>query len=157
MRHKLLIFLFLCLLCCEFSEEDLQGPPDKPKNDKNKDQDESAQEEFASSAEDEDGAAALKIVPAPDLTKERDRRKGEVTVHVEIRDRDAVDLLMLDHAKVIQKMVQEIGIKNVMIEEADMDIPADLDELPPPPEVKSKELTTKKWKPKPYMILPQQS
>ncbi|XP_068893612.1 protein sel-1 homolog 1 isoform X3 [Tenebrio molitor] len=130
MRHKLLIFLFLCLLCCEFSEEDLQGPPDKPKNDKNKDQDESAQEEFASSAEDEDGAAALKIVPAPDLTKERDRRK------------DAVDLLMLDHAKVIQKMVQEIGIKNVMIEEADMDIPADLDELPPPPEVKSKEMTT---------------
>ena len=85
MRHKLLIFLFLCLLCCEFSEEDLQGPPDKAKSE-NKD-DEKTEGDFVSSVEDDDDAPALKVVPAPDLTKERERRKGKVTVHVEIRDR----------------------------------------------------------------------
>lgn len=45
---------------------------------------------------------------------------------------------MLDQAKVIQKMVQEIGLKNVMIEEPD-DTP--IEELPPPPELPVKELT----------------
>lgn len=147
----------MCLLCCEFSEEDLQGPPDKSKKD-DKD-DEKADEYYISPSEDEDGASALRVVPAPDLTKERERRKGKVTVHVEIRDRgfskgivgdtnandeisDAADLFMLDQAKVIQKMVQEIGLKNVMIEETDPSDSNDIDELPPPPEIEEKELTS---------------
>ena len=47
---------------------------------------------------------------------------------------------MLDQAKVIQKMVQEIGLKNVVIEETDLET-SEVDELPPPPEIKQKKMS----------------
>lgn len=46
---------------------------------------------------------------------------------------------MLDQAKVIQKMVQEIGLKNVVIDDEE-DISEE--QLPSPPEVPEPELTT---------------
>lgn len=46
---------------------------------------------------------------------------------------------MLDQAKVIQKMVQEIGLKNIIIDDEE-DIPEE--QLPSPPEIPERELTT---------------
>ncbi|XP_015836829.1 protein sel-1 homolog 1 isoform X1 [Tribolium castaneum] len=125
MCHKLLIFALVCLICCEFSDESLQGPTKSKRDEEEK-------------SDDSDETSPLRVVPAPDLSKDRDRRKGKLTVQVEIRDRDAVDLFMLDQAKVIQKMVQEIGLKNFMLEEPE-ELP--LEDLPPPPELPAHEPT----------------
>lgn len=87
-RFKLLFLLFVCFLCCEFSEEDPQGPPDKSNTDKTNDaDDDEVVSDYVSPVEEDETSKVFKIVPAPDLTKERDRRKGKVTVHVEIRDK----------------------------------------------------------------------
>lgn len=79
MRYKFFILLSIIILSCEFSEENLQGPPyETKKSDDSGDSDEeSNSEEFIASIEDtEDGATALKIVAAPDLSKENEKRKG---------------------------------------------------------------------------------
>lgn len=81
MRHKVVVFLLIIVLCCEFSEESLQGPPAEQKR---KDGDDEAEkdksEEFISSIKDEEGASALKVVSAPDLTKESEYKKGAAIV-----------------------------------------------------------------------------
>lgn len=75
MRVKIYVFIFLMLLCCEFSDENLQGPPENRKK-QSTSESESDKDEFVASVEDDDENNALKIVPAPDLTKEKERKKG---------------------------------------------------------------------------------
>lgn len=70
-----LILLLITLLCCEFSDE-LEGPPTNGKNDK-KNRDKSLLD--GKESEDDLDDSVLKIVPAPDLTQEREKRKGKVT------------------------------------------------------------------------------
>ncbi|XP_018573433.1 protein sel-1 homolog 1 isoform X2 [Anoplophora glabripennis] len=109
MRYKLLI-IFLTLICCEFSDENLQGPTEK-KDKKNSDLNEeetSKKEEFVGSIEDEDGATTIRIESVPDLSNERDHHKSNEIINREISE--AVDIFMLDQAKVIQKMVQEFDL-----------------------------------------------
>lgn len=72
MTIKIYIFVVISLLCCEFSEESLQGPPSE-----NKKQDNSENSEVTNV---EDEESALKIVPAPDLSKEKERKKGNALV-----------------------------------------------------------------------------
>lgn len=75
MRVKIYVFIFLMLLCCEFSDENLQGPPENRKK-QSTSESESDKDEFIASVEDDDENNALKIVAAPDLTKEKERKKG---------------------------------------------------------------------------------
>lgn len=72
-KIHLKIFVLISLLCCEFSEESLQGPPSENK----KQQDENGEVVTSVSDEDEE-ESALKIVPAPDLSKEKERKKGNL-------------------------------------------------------------------------------
>lgn len=78
MRYKILL-LFLTLICCEFSDESLQGPPEKKdkKNDEGVEEETSKKGEFIGSIEDEDGATTIRIESAPDLTNERDHHKSK--------------------------------------------------------------------------------
>lgn len=128
MRYKLLIFL--TLICCEFSDESLQGPPEK-KDKKNSDlhEEETSKKEFIGSIEDEDGATTIRIESAPDLNNERDHHKK------------AVDIFMLDQAKVIQKMVQEFDLFS-NLQESDESL--EVEEEPQLPEslLHPKEFTT---------------
>lgn len=75
----LFIFLFLMIICCEFSDENLQGPPEtETQNKKTQDNEEKSEsKEFVSSIEDTGGATAIRIEPAPDLTNEREQPKGK--------------------------------------------------------------------------------
>ncbi|KAK9747399.1 hypothetical protein QE152_g5344 [Popillia japonica] len=88
MRYKFYILLSIVILACEFSEENLQGPPyETKKSDDSSDSDEeNNSDEFIASIEDtEDGATALKIVAAPDLSKENEKRKGLMFLSVFVR------------------------------------------------------------------------
>lgn len=76
MRSQL-ILLLLTLICCEFSDENLQGPPETPESKSKKTDDkDSDQKQFVASIEDRDGATAIRIESAPDLTNEREQAKG---------------------------------------------------------------------------------
>lgn len=70
--RKINVFILIALLCCEFSDETLQGPPSE-----NKKQGDSENSEVATSSINDDEESALKIVPAPDLSKEKERKKGK--------------------------------------------------------------------------------
>lgn len=77
MLRKLFLLTLIALLCCEFTDEQqLEGPPNvnnkKVKNDKDVDN--------ALNNEEDDEDGPLKIVPAPDLTQEREKRKGVLTL-----------------------------------------------------------------------------
>lgn len=73
MRPFLCSFLLVVLICCEFSEENLQGPPSKNKN---KDREED-KDDIVSKADDLNEYGGLKVVPAPDLSQEKERNKGD--------------------------------------------------------------------------------
>lgn len=74
----LVVLLLFFIICCEFSDENLQGPPDKTEENKksNEDEDETVSTEFVASIEDVEGTTAIRIEPAPDLTNERENVKG---------------------------------------------------------------------------------
>lgn len=79
MPAKLYVLIVVSLLCCEFSEE-LQEPSSENKKQDQEESSEVENDEFVSSVEDDnEEATALKLVPAPDLSKEKDRRKGNQT------------------------------------------------------------------------------
>lgn len=73
------IFILIALICCEFSDENLQGPPETTESRNKKDKDDN-QKQFIASIEDRDGATAIRIEPAPDLTNEREQPKGEYII-----------------------------------------------------------------------------
>ncbi|KAK9875383.1 hypothetical protein WA026_007778 [Henosepilachna vigintioctopunctata] len=127
MRHKFLLFLVISVICCKLSNADLQGPEE---SNKKQNSDEENKNVITSFHEENDGTPTLKIIQAPDLSKENDKR------------RETVDLLMLDQAKVLQKMVEELDIiKNSILDEGSIDNKDE--ELPPLPEsiLNPKELT----------------
>lgn len=74
MISKILLFIYIALICCEFSEESLRGPEVKKKA-----EDEETTEDIIASIKDEEGASALKIVSPPDLSKEKEQKKGTLT------------------------------------------------------------------------------
>lgn len=77
MPAKLYIFIVVSLLCCEFSEENSQEASSENKKQDQEESSEVENDEFVSSVEDDnEEATALKLVPAPDLTKEKERKKG---------------------------------------------------------------------------------
>lgn len=132
---KLIVFVFIAILCCEFSEENLQGPPAETKREKNSEDD-----DFTSSVEEEeedDKTVSLKIVSAPDLTQDREKRKGDNKLD-EISE---AEIFVIKQAKFLQKVVQEIdGLKYQIVTR---NAPEEVEEeLPPAPEhVKEKVLT----------------
>lgn len=134
MRHKLIYFLFLALLC-EFSKGEAQGPPDNSKKQKEvQDRQEKQSEDtsqnvivedkpFVSSIEDRQGTSPLRVQDAPDLSKSADTS----TRDKDVLDSSAIKIIMLDKAKVLEKLVEEFDImssEDEVIEE----------ELPPVPE-----------------------
>lgn len=125
MRYKFLLTILLFLFIETFGNG-VQGPPtDKKKND-----DESG--EYISQVNNVDGeeVSALKVVSAPDLSKERDRRKGDSK---EDESSESVDLSMLKQAKWLQKMVQEIGGFQYTIVSNDQEISGSIEDEEPPP------------------------
>lgn len=74
----LLLWLFFFLICCEFSDENLQGPPDVQDDKKsNDDDDETVTNEFiASIDQDQDGGTAIRIESAQDFANEKEDVKG---------------------------------------------------------------------------------
>lgn len=76
MPAKLCVLILVSLLCCEFSDENrLEASSENKKQ--NQGDSEVENDEFVSSVEDDnEEATALKLVPAPDLTKEKERKKG---------------------------------------------------------------------------------
>ncbi|KAJ8977951.1 hypothetical protein NQ317_008142 [Molorchus minor] len=122
MRYKVFLLVFLTILCCEFSDESLQGPPektDRKNNDAEEDETNSKKSDFIASIEDGEGATAIRVEVAPDLGNEREQH------------REAVDIFMLDQAKVIQKMVQEFDLLNSL---HDNELPLEPEEEPEIPE-----------------------
>lgn len=83
----LLLLLFFFIICCEFSDENLQGPLAGISEDENinSNDDDDGEEDtnpkkyIASIEEDQDGATAIRIEPAPDFTNERENVKGLLT------------------------------------------------------------------------------
>uniref|UniRef100_A0A6P7G3Y7 Protein sel-1 homolog 1 n=1 Tax=Diabrotica virgifera virgifera TaxID=50390 RepID=A0A6P7G3Y7_DIAVI len=136
MQYKFLLLLFLMLICCEFSDETLQGPSEvseKKSKDSKSENETPKKREFIASIEERDGATAIRIEPAPDLTNERERQKGD---NIDSEISEAVDLFMLDQAKVIQKMVQHLDIVNSLQQNTAFDEPI---EVPPIPASSSEE------------------
>ncbi|KAL3286272.1 hypothetical protein HHI36_000781 [Cryptolaemus montrouzieri] len=128
MRHKYLFFLVISMVFCGLCTGALQGPKE---TNKKQNSDEETENFITSFHEEDDGTSALKIVQPPDLSKEKDKRK------------ETVDLLMLDQAKVLQKMVEELDlIKTSIMDESQSDISTE-EELPPLPDhiLHPKELT----------------
>lgn len=126
MRYKFLLVLLL-FLSIETLGNGVQGPPtDKKKKDDEKSND------YISQINNDDGeeVSALKIVSAPDLSKERDRRKGDGR---EEDSAESVDLSMLKQAKWLQKMVQEIGGFQYTIVSNDQEIIGSIDDEEVPP------------------------
>ena len=77
MRYKLFVVVVIVALCCRYSNGELAGPPHKNRKEQDGDSVENKSEEFIESTEvNDNGVTALKIVPAPDLSKEQDKRKG---------------------------------------------------------------------------------
>nr|XP_022904422.1 protein sel-1 homolog 1 isoform X1 [Onthophagus taurus] len=115
MRYKLLLFIFITLLCCEFSEESLEGPPGDGKK-KESDQDDTKKDYDSENSLEVEDLDALKIVAAPDLSKDQDKHtKGELKLSDEISE--AVDIFVLNQAKFLQKVVQDFdGIKYAIIQ-----------------------------------------
>lgn len=122
------IFVFLLIVFCELSQETVTGPPEKKKDSDS----EESKDEFISSIRDGDGASALKIVSAPDLSKEGGSQKSRS----EDEPMDASDLLLLKQAKWLQKMVQEIdGLKyTIVTENQEIETVMEEEEIPPLPE-----------------------
>lgn len=144
MRHKIYFFLLcLFLFFVDTFEDGVQGPPtDKRRTDD--EEDASKSKEYISHVYDEDAGdvSALKIVPAPDLSKERDRRKGDGTETEE--STESADILMIKQAKWLQKMVQEIGGIQYTIVSENQEIEAAMDDEEAPPVLEplpQKELT----------------
>lgn len=74
----LIVFLLCFIICCEFSDENLQGPPAAQDENKesSEDDEDTITKEFIASVEERDGATAIRIEPAPDLTNEKENVKG---------------------------------------------------------------------------------
>lgn len=122
---KLFLFVFIAVLCCEFSEENLQGPPAETKKEKNNEDD-----DFTSSVEEEedDKTVSLKIVSAPDLSQDREKRKGDNNAD-EISE---TEIFVIKQAKFLQKVVQEIdGLKYQIVTRSTPE--EEEEELPPAP------------------------
>ncbi|XP_060521129.1 protein sel-1 homolog 1 [Cylas formicarius] len=133
MHHKTIILICVMIMCCEFTEETAKGPPEKKKDESEEVQTEEdstyyESKEFVASIEDRDGTTAIRIEPAPDLTKEQDKQK------------EALDFIMLNQAKLIEKMVKDFNILN-RVKDSDKNL--EPEELPPVPASVSqlKELT----------------
>lgn len=127
MRYKFVVLLsfvlFIETLC-----NGVQGPPTEKRK---KDEDHGSQE-YISQVQNENGEemSALKVVSAPDLSKERDRRKGDSKDEDTL---DTADLSMLKQAKWIQKVVQEIGGFQYTIVSNDQEISGTIDDEDAPP------------------------
>ncbi|XP_045460134.1 protein sel-1 homolog 1 isoform X2 [Harmonia axyridis] len=127
MRYKILLFIVISFANYELSIGALRGPLE---SNKKQNPDEDTKSYLTSYNEEDDESSALKIVQPPDLSKEKERKK------------ETVDLLLLDQAKVLQKMVEELDfIKTSIIDESPTDHSEE--ELPPMPEslLHPKELT----------------
>lgn len=112
MRYSLVVILYLVFF--DISSGTLQAPRENKKDDSDKKENKSPLDNK------ENRENVLKVVAAPDLTKDKNSR------------RDAVDLLMIDQAKILQKMVEELDlIKTSMMEE----VQTETEELPPEPEI----------------------
>ncbi|CAG9854135.1 unnamed protein product [Phyllotreta striolata] len=136
MESKFYFMLFVMLICCEFSDENLQNPTVNDQKKKDSDRgDTDEKTEFIATIEARDGATAIRIEPAPDLTNEK-YSKDDI---VESEVTESVDLFMLDQAKVIQKLVQHLDMVNFQENNGLTEV----EELPPPPEaaLKEKQLT----------------
>lgn len=137
MRYKIIVVLLILFI--ETFGEGVQGPPT---NEKKKKDDDAKTEEYISHVRgDDEELSALKIVSAPDLSKERDRRK-------DTKDDDSIvesaDITMLKQAKWLQKMVQEIGGFQYTIVSNDQEIAGTIEDEGAPPELEPlppKELT----------------
>lgn len=155
MRHKICFFLLcLFLFFVDTFEDGVQGPPtDKRRTDD--EEDASKSKEYISHVYDEDAGdvSALKIVPAPDLSKERDRRKGDGSETEE--STESADILMIKQAKWLQKMVQEIGGIQYTIVSDNQEIEAAIDDEEAPPVLEplpQKELTPEEIEGKIYYM-----
>lgn len=126
MRYKFIVIVSI-LLFIEALGNGVQGPP----TDKRKKDDDSKTEEYISQVHNEDGeeVSALKVVSAPDLSKERDRRKGDGKEEEESKDSAVVSMLQ---AKWLQKMVQEIGGFQYTIVSNEQEFSGTMDEDVPP-------------------------
>lgn len=129
MKNGKLFLLFLMLICCEFSDESVQRPDLQEKKTKGTDNHNDVQEkrEFIASIEERDGATAIRIEPAPDLSNEKHSKDDIIDNEIS----EAVDLFMLDQAKVIQKMVQHLDMVNNL---QDSTVFNEIEEVPPIPE-----------------------
>lgn len=86
-KYKFAIYLIICLICCEFSEENPQGPQKSKKDDS---EEETRTSNHDPQTSDPDDFSALKIVPAPDLVKDRDHKKGKVKIRMELQDTGSI-------------------------------------------------------------------
>lgn len=127
MRYKFVVLLSF-LLFIETLCNGVQGPP----TEKRKKDEEQTSQEYISQVQDENGEemSALKVVSAPDLNKERDRRKGDSKEEDVL---ESADLSMLKQAKWIQKVVQEIGGFQYTIVSSEQEISSALDDEDAPP------------------------
>ncbi|XP_030753370.1 protein sel-1 homolog 1 [Sitophilus oryzae] len=125
MNGKLLLVLFLALVCCEFSEESVQGPPEFKKSTESDEETsestktEPQREQFVASIEERDGTTAIRIEPAPDLTKQKENEKENRL--------PSTNFIMIDQVKVIEDIVKDIDALNKREDPDD-------EELPPIPE-----------------------
>lgn len=145
-RHKTYLVIFFTFFLYINTLANVQGPPtDKKKAAEDDSSENTKDKEYISQVykEEPGEVSALKVVPAPDLSKERERRKGEGTASEETTE--SADILMIQQAKWLQKMVQEIGGIQYTIVSDSQEVEASIDEEELPPVLEplpEKELTT---------------
>lgn len=133
-RHKTYLVIFFTFFLYINTLASVQGPPtDKKKVTEDESSESTKDKEYIAHVykEDPGEVSALKIVPAPDLSKERERRKGEDTGSEETTE--SADILMIQQAKWLQKMVQEIGGIQYTIVSDSQEVEATIDEEELPP------------------------
>lgn len=160
MRHKIYLVIFCTFLFYVSTfESGVQGPPtDKKKETEDETSNNYKDKEYVSSSkaydDDMEEVSALKIVPAPDLSKERNRRKeGEPSGE---EPAESADILMIKQAKWLQKMVQEIGGIQYTIVSDNQEIESSVDDNEVPPLLEplpEKELTSEQLEGKIFFTL----
>nr|XP_023012309.1 protein sel-1 homolog 1 isoform X1 [Leptinotarsa decemlineata] len=141
MSFKLCVIISLLLICCEFSDENLQGPTDEGRSNNKKSRKDG-------DTKDEEIVVPFDHTAAPE-SMETETDMNSETEKVTLSENEiseVVDLFILDKAKVIQKMVQHFDLVNSLQENL-VGVPEKVPPLPEgalhPPELTEEEIEAK--------------
>uniref|UniRef100_A0AAR5QCP3 Uncharacterized protein n=1 Tax=Dendroctonus ponderosae TaxID=77166 RepID=A0AAR5QCP3_DENPD len=123
MRHKVLVIVFLTLVCCEFSEEVAQGPPDSSKKTSDKDDTSEAQSDEEIITFDE--SDVIKVNTGQRRQSLNNLESVETTSNNEnlkdLLESTDMKIIILDQAKVLERMTKDVELHGEAQREIDVE------------------------------------